>query len=189
MEKTVLIVTAMEGAEYLARALSREADAVVEIARSRRAALARLRRDPVTALLLDSSLPEAEMTTSEMVWQNADGAVPLDINLATLGVSGVVRLLRSLLEGREQAETLGRREAAAAVAQELQSTITSLLLQSDMMLRDKALTPAVADKARQVKELANTLRVRLRSASHGDAGVVTPRISGEGPPGEHSHAN
>ena len=30
MEKTVLIVTAVEGAENLARALSREADAVVE---------------------------------------------------------------------------------------------------------------------------------------------------------------
>ncbi len=116
MEKTVLIVTAIEGAENLARALSREANAVVEIARSRRAALARLRRDSVTALLLDSSLSEAEMTTSEMVWQNADGAVPLEINLPSMGASGVVRLLRHMLEGREQAELLGRREATAAVA-------------------------------------------------------------------------
>ena len=174
MEKTVLIVTAMDGAENLARALSREADAVVEIARSRRAALARLRRDPVTAVLLDSSLSEAEITTSEMVWQNADGAVPLDINLANLGVNGAVRLLRNLLEGREQAEVLGRREATAAVAQELQSTITSLLLQSDLMLRDKAMSPAVADKARQVKELANALRVRLRSAGHSNAAGLSP---------------
>jgi CheY-like chemotaxis protein len=164
MEKTILIVTAMDGAENLARALSREADAVVEIARSRRAALARLRRDPVTALLLDTSMPESEMTTSEMVWQNADGAVPLEINLSTLGANGVVRLLRSLLEGREQAETLGRREAATAVAQELQSTITGLLLQSDMLLREKTITPAMADKVRQVKELTDALRVRLRSA-------------------------
>ena len=172
MEKTVLVVSAIDGAENLARAISRETDAVVEIARSRRAALARLRRDPVTAVLLDSSLSEAEITTSEMVWQNADGAVPLEINLANLGVNGVVRLLRSLLEGRAQAEMLGRREATAAVAQELQSTITSLLLQSDMMLRDKALTPAVADKARQVKELANALRVRLRPECHGDPGSL-----------------
>ena len=163
MEKTVLIVTAIEGAENLARALSREADAVVEIARSRRAALARLRRDPVTAILLDSSLSDAEMTTSEMIWQNAEGAVPLEINLSNLGASGVVRLLRSLLTGREQAEALGRREAANAMVQELQSTITSLILQSDMMLREKTITPALADKARQVKELTDTLRVRLRS--------------------------
>jgi CheY-like chemotaxis protein len=169
MEKTVLIVTAIEGAENLARALSREADAVVEIARSRRAALARLRRDPVTALLLDTSMPDAEMTTSDMIWQNADGAVPLEINLASLGATGVVRMLRSLLEGREHAVALGRREAATAVAQELQSTITGLLLQSDMLLREKTLTPAMADKVKQVKELTDALRVRLRSASAQDA--------------------
>ncbi len=161
MEKIVLIVTAIDGAENLARALSREADAVVEIARSRRAALARLRRDPVTALLLDTSLPDSEMTTSEMVWQNAAGAVPLEINLSSLGATGVVRLLRNLLHGREQAETLGRREAATAVAQDLQSTITSLLLQSDMLLRDKGITPMVADRVRHVKELTDSLRVRL----------------------------
>jgi hypothetical protein len=168
MEKTVLIVTAIEGAENLARALSREANAVVEIAHSRRAALARLRRDPVTAVLMDSSLPEAEMTTSEMVWQNASGAMPVELNLPSFGANGVVRLLRSLLEGREQAETLGRREAATAVAQELQSTITSLLLQSDLMLHEKALSPAMAEKAREVKELAETLRVRLRSSCAAD---------------------
>jgi hypothetical protein len=168
MEKTVLIVTAIEGAENLARALSREANAVVEIARSRRAALARLRRDPVTAVLMDSSLSEAEMTTSEMVWQNADGAMPVELNLPSLGANGVVRLLRNLLEGREQAEALGRREAAAAVAQELHSTITSLLLQSDLMLHEKALSPTMAEKAREVKDLAEMLRVRLRSSSSGD---------------------
>jgi hypothetical protein len=172
MEKTVLIVTAIDGAENLARAISREANAVVEIARSRRAALARLRRDPVTAILMDSSLSDAEMTTSEMVWQNAEGAVPLELNLALLGASGVVRILRNLLEGREQAELLGRREAAAAVAQELQSTITSLLLQSDLMLHEEALTPNIAQKAREMKDLAETLRIRLRSSYGGDARSV-----------------
>lgn len=161
MEKTVLIVTSIAGAENLARALSRDANAVVEIARSRRAALARLRRGAVTAVLLDTSLPDAEMTTSEMLWQNAEGAVPLEINLCTLGAAGVVRLLRNLLDNREQAEILGRRVAANAVAQDLKSTITSLLLQSDLMLRDTAVPPAVSDKMRQVKALADTLRVRL----------------------------
>jgi hypothetical protein len=91
-----------------------------------------------------------------------------------LGASGVVRLMRSLLDGREQAEAISRRDAAAAVAQELQSTITSLLLQSDMMLHEKAMSPSMAEKAREVKELAETLRVRLRSscATDGRAAFV-----------------
>ena len=171
MEKTVLIVTAVEGAENLARAISREANAVVEIARSRRSALSRLRRDPVTVLLLDASLPEVEMTTSDMIWQNAGGAVPLDINLSVLGAAGVVRLLRNLLDGRELAAVLGRREATTAIAQELQSTITGLLLQSDLLLRDKTISPEMADKVRQVKDLTDTLRVRLRSAFSEDPQV------------------
>jgi len=161
MEKIVLIVTAMDGAENLARTISRETDAVVEIAHSRRAALARLRRDPVTALLLDTALPDTEMTTSEMVWQNAEGAVPLEMNIATFGAGGVVRMLRSLLDGRRQAEALGRREATAAVAQELQSTLTSLLLQSDLLLRDKEIPPAAVEKAKVVRNLADMLRARL----------------------------
>ena len=165
MEKTVLIVTAVEGAENMARALSREADAVVEIARSRRAALARLRRDPVTALLLDTSLPDAEMTTSDMLWQNAAGAVPLEINLSVLGAAGGGGLWRNVLDGREQAETLGRREATTAVAQELQSTITGLLLQSDLMLREKGISPELADKVQTVKDLTDSLRLRLRSVN------------------------
>lgn len=176
MEKIVLIVTTIEGAENLARAISRETNAVVEIVRSRRAALARLRRDPVTALLLDSSLPDTEMTTSDMVWQNAQSAVPLEISLPAMGASGVVRLLRSLLDGREQAEALGRREAAAAVAHELQSTLTSLLLQSDLLMRDKDLSPAAADRAREVKELTDALRVRLRDAQ----GEPVPAMSAHG---------
>ena len=140
---------------------------------SRWAALARLRRDPVTALLLDTSLPDAEMTTSDMVWQNAGGALPVEINLSVLGGAGVVRLLRNLLDGREQAETLGRREATTAVTQELQSTITGLLLHSDLMLRDKAISPEMADKVRQVKDLTDSLRLRLGSAY----GEATPQIS------------
>lgn len=161
MEKTVLIITAITGAENLARALSRDADAVVEIARSRRAALARLRRSPVTAVLLDASLPDGEVTTADMVWQNAEGAVPIEINLCTLGAAGVVRLLRSLLDNREQAEVLGRRVAANAMAQDLKSTITSLLLESDMMLRERSVPPNLSDRLRQVRSLADTLRVRL----------------------------
>lgn len=181
MEKTVLIVTAMEGAENLARAISREADAIVEIARSRRAALARLRRGPVIALLLDSVLSDAEVVTSDIVWQNADGAVPLEIPLASLGAVGVVRLLQSVLEGRRHAEIMGRKQAAAAVAEELQSTVTSLLLESDLLLRDKALSPNLAEKARVVRELADSLRVRLRPENHdappGLSPVMLPRVS------------
>ena len=43
----------------------------------------------------------------------------------------------------------------------MKSTITSLLLQSDMMLRETSVPPSMKEKIRHVKELADSLRVRL----------------------------
>lgn len=162
MDKTILIVTAMIGAENLARAISRDADVVVEVAHSRRAALARLRRGPVHVLVVDATLPEREVTTADAVWHNAGGAVPLEINLGVVGGAGVIRLLRSVLLNREETEQGARRDATFAVAQELRSTVTSLLLESDLILRDKAVPAPVVEKVMHLRELADTLRTRLQ---------------------------
>lgn len=165
MDRTVLIITAMDGAENLARAISSEAHAVVEIARNRRSAVARLRRDPVAAVLLDTNLPTAEKTDSGTVWHNAGTALPLELNLSALGISGTVRVLHHLLEERQQAASLARQQAAADVEQQIHTTITTLLLESDLLLRDASLPPRVAEKARAVKDLADSLRTHLRSQS------------------------
>lgn len=165
MDRTVLIITTMDGAENLARAISSETHAVVEIARNRRSAVARLRRDPVAAVLLDARLSTAEKTDSDAVWQNAGWALPLELDLSSLGIAGTVRILRNLLDTSEKAVDTARQQAAADVEQQIHTTITTLLLESDLLLRDTALPPKAAEKARAVKDLAAALRTHLRSQS------------------------
>ncbi len=162
--RKVLVVTAVEGSASLAVSLSEGANVVVEVVRSRRAALAVLRRERPAVVLMDTLLPEGEMTTSEMVWQNAAGAVPLDVNVRAMGSAGLVRLLRNLLDSWENIALTLRHDVEQSYTEQLRSTVTGMLLQSDMALRDSALAPTVEEKVRAVRALADTLRSRLLPA-------------------------
>lgn len=160
--RTVLLVTAMEGAAGLAAAVSEHVGVVLELVRSRRAALASLRRYQFDVVVVDAALPDGEVTPTDMLWQNAEGAMPLELDLRLLGANGVVRVLSTVLDRREQMEASVRESVTRSIAEELRGVVTGLLLQSDLVLRDKALTPAVEAKVREMRALADGLRVRLR---------------------------
>lgn len=162
--RTVLLVTAMPGVENLAAVLSEGAFVVLEIARSRRAALAALRRQPFAAVIVDAGLQVNEVTATEMVWQNAGVAVPLELDLANLGSAAVIRLLRSVLERRSEMEAIVREDVARTMAEDLRSTVTGMLLQSDLALRDRTLSPVLEQRFRQLRSMADDLRMRLRAA-------------------------
>lgn len=162
--RAVLLVTAMPGAENLARALSEGAGVVLEVARSRRAALASLRRQTFAAIVVDTDLPANEVTSTDMLWQNGGVAVPLELDLRALGATAVTRLLRSVIERRNDMEALVREDVARSMAEELRSTVTGMLLQSDLALRDQTLTPALERRVRDLRAMADDLRLRLRAA-------------------------
>lgn len=162
--RLVLLVTAFEGAENFGAAVSKGAEVVLEVVRSRRAALALLRRGQYAAIVVDAALSKTEVTQTEALWQNSSGAVPLDVDLRVLRAEGLTRLLRNVLEGREQMEAKMRENIRLTMSEELRSTVTGLLLQSDLALRDKALTPAVEHRVRELRALADGLRLRYRQA-------------------------
>jgi hypothetical protein len=161
---SILMVTAMEGAENLAAVLSREADVTVQVARNRTSAAAVLRREAFTIVLVDSALSQAQPGSMEALWQRADLAVPLELNLAELGAERLIRQICGILERREQEYVLARRAAGLDIEDELRAQVTGLLLQSDLVLREQAIPPMVREKLETLRELADGLRVRLRHA-------------------------
>ncbi len=161
---SVLIVTAMEGAENLAGLLSREADVTVQVARNRTSALAVLRREAFTIVLVDSLLSQAHPESMEALWERADLAVPLELNLAELGAVRVIRQVCGILARREREYVLARKVAGLEIEEALRSQVTGLLLQSDLMLREQAIPPMVRERLVTLRELADGLRVRLRHA-------------------------
>jgi CheY-like chemotaxis protein len=162
--RAVLLVTAMAGAENLAKSLSEGAGVVLEVARSRRAALASLRRQMFVAIIVDTELPANEVTSTEMLWQNGGVAVPLELDLRALGSAALTRLLRSMLERRNEMEAIVREEVTRSMAEELRSTVTGMLLQSDLALRDQNLSPVLERRVRELRAMADDLRLRLRAA-------------------------
>ncbi len=160
--RTVLLVASAEVAGEMASAISKKLNLLVELAPSRRAGLAALRRNEYVAVVLDAALPESEVTTSEDLWRNAGRAVPLELPLKEMRPEGVARLARHVLRQCQQAEQMARQGAAAALEERLRSALTGLLLQSDLLLRDAAELPLLNERAHELRKLTEGLRHQLQ---------------------------
>jgi hypothetical protein len=163
MSQTVLLVTTLSGAENCAAAVGRQLGLSVEVAENRRTALAALRRREYSVLVLDESLVEADPAGAEVLWQQASLAVPIQVNLGISGCNRVLREVRAALQRREREMSLAMRAAAQIMEGEMNTTLTGLLLQTQLALEEPTLTPGTVVKLRQVVELASELRDQLRT--------------------------
>jgi hypothetical protein len=162
MSQTVLLVTGIAGAENCASAIGRQLGLAVELAQNRRAALAALRRREYAVMVLDEGLIEADPAGAEVLWQQAGLAIPVQVNLGISGCNRVLREVRAALQRRERELSLAMRAATRLMEGEMNTTITGLLLQTELALADPALPANVAIKLQQVVELAGALREQLR---------------------------
>ena len=162
MTQTVLLVTSIAGAENCAVAIGHQLGLTVELAQNRRTALTALRRREFSVLVLDESLVETDPAGTEVLWQQAGLAIPVQVNLGISGCNRVLREVRAALLRRERELSLAMRAATQLMEGEMNTTLTGLLLQTELALAEPALPPQVAVKLRQVVELAGTLRDQLR---------------------------
>ncbi len=73
--------------------------------------------------------------------------------------------MQAAIARREQQQVWRLRAAASQLESELKSTVTGLLLQSQLALAEPELTPKLAGKLTLVAELAGSLRQRLEGAT------------------------
>jgi hypothetical protein len=97
------------------------------------------------------------------LWQQAGLAVPIQVNLGISGCNRVLREVRAALQRREREMSLAMRAAAQIMEGEMNTTLTGLLLQTQLALEEPTLTPGTVVKLRQVVELASELRDQLRT--------------------------
>jgi hypothetical protein len=165
MTQTVLLVTSIAGAENCATAIGRQLGLAVDLAQNRRAALTALRRREYSVMVLDEGLVEADPAGAEVLWQQAGLAVPVQVNLGISGCNRVLREVRAALQRREREVSLAMRAATQLMEGEMNTTITGLLLQTQLALAEPTLPAHIAVKLQQVVELAGTLRDQLRRPS------------------------
>jgi hypothetical protein len=95
------------------------------------------------------------------LWRYSGLAIPLQINFALSGTARLARDVRAALNRREQEHVLAMRAAASTIEGQLRSTVTGLLLQSELALAEPAISGNVATKLKLVIELAGSLRHQL----------------------------
>jgi hypothetical protein len=162
MGQNVLMITAMANAERWAEALASQLGLKVEVVATRKAALTALRHREYTVVVADNGMIEADPEGADLVWKHSGLAVPLEINFAIASGSRLVREVRAALARRAQEHTLALKTASLTLESELRSTLTGLLLQSQLALAEPALTPELTNKLKTVAELADTLGQRLK---------------------------
>jgi hypothetical protein len=158
---SILMVTGMEGARNCADVVGAQLGMEVEVAGGRKAALAALRRREFAAVVVDETMAECDPSAAEAIWERAGLAIPLQINFALSGAARLIREIRAALHRREREQTMARRAAAAAIENELKSTVAGLLLHSQLALQGSEVPSPIADKLRVVADLAGNLRRQL----------------------------
>jgi CheY-like chemotaxis protein len=162
----ILMVTGIEGARNCAAAVEAQLGMTVEVADSRKSALAALRRQEFAVVLMDDTMAECDPASAEAIWDKAGLAMPLQINFAVAGAARVIRDIRAALSRRQREQALARRAAVSVIETEMNTTIAGLLLHSQLALAGNQVPPSVADKLRTVADLATSLRQQLASTAH-----------------------
>jgi CheY-like chemotaxis protein len=170
-QMSILIVTGIEGARNCAAVVGAQLGMEVEVADGRKAALTALRTREFAAVVVDETMAECDPSAAEAIWDRAGLAIPLQVNFALSGAARLTREIRAALHRREREQGLARRAAAAAIENELKTTVAGLLLHSQLALSGSESSSPIADKLRIVADLAGNLRQQLNSPalSRGDS--------------------
>jgi hypothetical protein len=161
MQQSILMITAIAGAENCATVLSKQFGLKVETAASRKEGLAALRRREFAVIVIDQSLGENAERGADSLLKNAGMAIPLEINFAISGCGRVVREVRAALLRRDREIELARSAAVSSLQSDLRETLAGLLLQSQLALSEPEIPSRLSERLQLLLELATSLHQRL----------------------------
>jgi hypothetical protein len=159
----VLLITPAARAQECAAALEAATGQPTRVADSLRQAVACLRSEEYSAVVVDQNLMEAEPDDGDMVLQRAGTATPIQVNVAICGIERLTREVRSALLRRKNGERLAREATEESLRSQFKSKVTALLLNCELALQAPNLPSSAAEKMRTVCELARSLSTSLEA--------------------------
>ena len=161
MPPLILLIAPESASPPILDTLQRDLPAEVEATPHRRSALASLRRRDFDLILLDESLAAADPASTDLLYQSAGAALLLELNFALCSPARILRQSRAAFLRRSRDQAQARIAAAASLSSDLNTALASLLLESELALREAG--PAQAPRLSHLVQLVNGLRDRLRS--------------------------
>jgi hypothetical protein len=155
----------MLGIENCGRALTQQLNVEVQVAGDREGGLHLLRRGEFGVVVVEEGLMEGDPEWADQMWKLAGMAIPLQINFAITGCARLAREVRAALNRRDCEQAMALRSATAEIENELKSSVTGLLLASELASREPSVPAELQPKMRHLVELASAIRERLRGAA------------------------
>ena len=126
-------------------------------------AMARLREQTYSAVVVDQFLLENEPAESDQVLEHLGTAFPVYLNFAVSGMERLLREVRSALHRRKREEVQARRSVEQQFRSEFSESLTAMLLSCELAMSVPDVPGPAAEKILAVDNLAREMRLKLAS--------------------------
>ncbi len=126
-----------------------------------RQAVAQLREQSYSAVVIDQFLLENEPAESDQVLEHLGTALPIYLNFAVSGMERLVREVRSALHRRKREEAQARLCVEHQIRSEMCESLTAMLLSCELAMAVPNVPGPAAEKILAVDNLAREMRLRL----------------------------
>jgi hypothetical protein len=157
----ILLVTTSSRAKECAAALEQGTGHKTYVASSVPQAVSKMQTAEYDGLAVDQSLLESDFRALDTLLNRCGIAIPLYVNLALHSNERVVREVQVALRRAEKEKLMATRTAERVLRNQLRGELTGILLNSELALRQKSISPDVAENIRSVRELAEKMRAQL----------------------------
>jgi CheY-like chemotaxis protein len=157
----ILLVTTSARARECAAALEQGTGHKTHVAATVPQALHRLEAAEYDALAVDQSLLETDLRALDTLLNRSGMAMPVYVNLGLHGTDRITREVQVALRRLDSEKALAMQSAGRLLSNQLRNNLTGILLISDLALRQKSISPDVADKVKSVRDLAERMRGQL----------------------------
>ena len=169
----IVLVTGSSRAEECAAAIERKTHLSMAVARSVAALKDWLVKAEVEALVVDESFQQVDGGVDGLLGSHVGAALLVYVNLSLHGAERIAQEVEFGLQRLGRERVLAMRATARELNSELKDEVTSLLLNTELAMREASLTPSASEKLRVVHEAAERMRRKL----DGPTGLPDPRTA------------
>jgi hypothetical protein len=157
----ILLITPSARGQECAATLKEATNEETHWAENLPQAVARLREQTYTAVVLDQFLLENEPAEGDQVLEHLGTAFPVYLNFAVSSMERLLREVRSALHRRKREETQARRSVEQQIRSEMCESLTVMLLSCELAMAVPGVPTPAAEKIRMIDNLARDMRLRL----------------------------
>jgi len=178
----ILLVTGSSRAAECVAAIEQKTRQQTVIAPSPAKAVDFLQAHDCDAVVVDESFQQVENGIDSIVTAHAGTAVPIYVNLSLHGADRIAVEVSSGLQRLTRERLASMRAAGSELRNELRGEVTSILLNSELAMRERSLPDSVVEKLRAVHDGAEQMRRKLEGeAAVAAVGPLKPRLVAKHP--------